>query len=93
MSKQKFDSVWEAIEDTPHQAESLKIRSKLMMTLQEHLKNSKMTQTEVAKLLGVTQPRVSDLMRGRIDLFSMESLVDMIASAGLKVEVEIKNAA
>jgi len=93
MSKQKFDSVWEAIEDTPHQAESLKIRSKLMMTLQEHLKNSKMTQTEVAKLLGVTQPRVSDLMRGRIDLFSMESLVNMIASAGLKVEVEIKNAA
>ena len=42
MSKQKFNSVWEAVEDTPHQAESLKIRSKLMMTLQEHLKNSKM---------------------------------------------------
>lgn len=93
MSKQKYDSVWEAIENTPRQAESLKIRAKLMMTLQEHLKNSKMTQTEMAKLLGVTQPRMSDLMRGKIDLFSMESLVDMIASAGLKVEIEIKNAA
>lgn len=93
MSKQRYDSVWESIEDTPHQAESLKIRAKLMMTLQEHLKKSKMTETEMAKLLGVTQPRMSDLMRGRIDLFSMESLVDMIASAGLKVEIEIMNAA
>lgn len=93
MTEQKFDSVWDAIEDTPRQAASLKMRSELMMALQEHLKGSGMTQIQAAKLLGVTQPRISDLMRGRIDLFSLESLVDMITSAGLKVELSLKAAA
>ncbi len=49
-----------------------------------------MTQAQVAKMLGVTQPRISDVMRGRIDIFSMESLVDMITSAGLRVEFSLK---
>lgn len=89
----RFKSVWDAIEDTQHTAASMKIRSQLMMALQEYLKNNKMTQTQAAKLLGVTQPRVSDLVRGRIDFFSLESLVDMIASIGLEVEISIKDAA
>jgi predicted XRE-type DNA-binding protein len=89
----KFNSVWDAIEDTPHQAVSMKIRSELMMSLQEYLRNRGLTQVKAAKLLGVTQPRVSDLMRGRIDLFSLESLVDMITSIGLEVEISIKDAA
>ncbi|SDY37879.1 helix-turn-helix domain-containing protein [Nitrosomonas sp. Nm58] len=89
----KFNSVWDAIEDTPHQAASMKIRSKLLIALQERLRNSGLTQVKAAKLLGVTQPRVSDLMRGRIDLFSLESLVDMITSIGLEVEISIKDAA
>lgn len=89
----RFKSVWDAIEDTQHTAASMKIRSQLMMALQEYLKNNKMTQTQAAKLLGVTQPRVSDLVRGRIDLFSLESLVDMITSIGLAVEISIKDAA
>ena len=93
MGKRKFDSVWEAIEDTPRQAASLKARPELMMALEEQLKSSGMTQTQAAKILGVTQPRVSDLMRGRIELFSLESLVDMITSAGLKVEFRLKKAA
>lgn len=93
MSKRKFDSVWEAIEDTPHQAASLKARSELMMALQEQLKGTGMTQAQTAKILGVTQPRISDLMRGRIELFSLESLVDMITSAGLKVEFRLRKAA
>lgn len=93
MSKKKFTSVWDAIEDTPHQAASLRARSELMIALQEHLKRSGMTQVQAAKMLGVTQPRISDLMRSRIDLFSMESLVDMITSAGLRVEFSLKKAA
>lgn len=89
----KFNSVWDAIEDTQHAAASMKIRSQLMIALQEYLKNSRMTQTQAAKLLGVTQPRVSDLMRGQIDLFSIESLVDMITNVGLEVEMKVKDAA
>ena len=93
MSRKKFDSVWDAIEDTPRQSASLKARAELMIALQEHLKAAGMTQTQAAKMLGVTQPRVSDLTRGRIELFSLESLVDMITSAGLKVEFRLKKAA
>ena len=88
----QFDSVWDAIEDTPQQAASMKLRSELLIILQQHLKDRGLTQTQAAKLLGVTQPRISDLMRGRIDLFSLESLVDMITSAGLKVELSLKAA-
>jgi predicted XRE-type DNA-binding protein len=65
MSKERFTSVWDAIEDTPRAAASMKVRSKLMIKLQETLGRQKLTQVQVAKLLGVTQPRVSDLMRGK----------------------------
>ncbi len=93
MSKNRFASVWDAIEDTEHVAASYKARSELMIALQEQLKKSDLTQVQAAKLLGVTQPRISDLMRGRIDLFSMETLVDMITSAGLKVTFKLSKAA
>lgn len=87
---EKFESVWDAIENTPQQATSMKMRSQLLMILQKHLKNSGLTQSKAAKLLGVTQPRISDLMRGKIDLFSLESLIDMVASIGLKVEISVE---
>ena len=93
MSKRKFSSVWDAIEDSPQQAASMKARSALMIELQEHIKAGGLTQIQAAGLFGVTQPRVSDLMRGKIELFSLETLVDMVASAGMKVEVRLIKAA
>jgi len=93
MSKQKFSSVWDAIEDTPQQAASMKARSALMIELQEYIKTSGMTQKQAADLFGVTQPRISDLVRGKIKLFSIESLMDMATAAGMKVEVRLKKAA
>lgn len=93
MSKQRFASVWDAIEDTPRAAASMKVRSELLITLQETLRRQKLTQVQAAKLLGVTQPRVSDLMRGKIELFSMEMLIDMLAQVGMQVKVTTRNAA
>ena len=93
MSKQKFSSVWDAIEDTPQQAASMKARSALMIELQEYIKTSGMTQKQAADQFGVTQPRISDLVRGKIELFSLESLVDMATAAGMKVELRLKKAA
>ncbi|HEY4371145.1 MAG TPA: XRE family transcriptional regulator [Burkholderiales bacterium] len=90
---QRFRSVWDALEDTPEQAESMKLRSKLMLAVQDRIRASGASQREAAKLVGVTQPRVSDLMRGRIDLFSVESLVDMLVRLGMKIEVRVKQAA
>jgi predicted XRE-type DNA-binding protein len=90
MSKQRFASVWDAIEDTPAEAESMKARAKLMNDLIAFIKKQELTQAEAAKRLGVTQPRVSDLMRGKIDLFSLDMLVNMLALVGRRVEMKVK---
>lgn len=89
MSEQRFDSVWDAIENTPQQAASMRARSELMMALQQWVKSEGMTQTAAARLFSVTQPRVSDLMRGRINLFSLDTLIDMAATAGLSPHIAI----
>ena len=93
MSKQKFQSVWDAIEDTPQLAASMRARSDLVIELTELIKRRGMTQAEAAKLFAVTQPRISDLMRGKIDLFSLDALIDMAAVAGLAPQIKIKKAA
>lgn len=91
MSKeQRFASVWDAIEDTPQQAASMRARSELMMAMQGWVKASGKTQAEAARLFGITQPRMSDLMRGKISLFSLEALMDMATVAGLEPHVTIK---
>jgi predicted XRE-type DNA-binding protein len=90
---EEFESVWDAIEDSPMQAENMKLRSALMIALQEHLAQMKLSQKAAAKVFGVTQPRISDLMRGRIDLFAIDSLVNMLATAGLHVEMQVHKAA
>jgi predicted XRE-type DNA-binding protein len=93
MSKKRFANVWDAIEDTPAQAENMKLRSALMMALKDHIARTGLSQSEAAKLLGVTQPRISDLMRGKIELFGLDTLVNMIGAAGLHIEMRISDAA
>lgn len=87
--KQRFASVWDAIEDTPQEAASMKARSALMMELSSVIQESGKTQGEAAALFGVTQPRVSDLMRGKINLFSLDTLIDMAATAGMAPMVKV----
>ena len=70
----------------PEAAEHLRIRSVLMATLSGLIQDRELTQAEAARLFRVSQPRVSDLVRGKIDLFSIDTLVDMLARAGMKVE-------
>jgi predicted XRE-type DNA-binding protein len=67
------------------EAENLRIRSELMARLARVIEERDLTQAEVARVLGVTQPRVSDLVRGKIDLFSIDMLVNLLAKAGLQV--------
>jgi len=93
MSKQQFTSVWDAIEDTPAEAENMKLRSELMVALKHYIARSEMSQQQAAQLLGVTQPRVSDLMRGKINLFGLDALVNMATAAGLHVQMTIQEAA
>ena len=90
---QHFESVWDAIEDTPAQAENMKVRSALMIALKERIEAEGLSQANAAKLFGVTQPRISDLLRGKITLFSIDTLINMLATAGLHVELHIAQAA
>jgi predicted XRE-type DNA-binding protein len=71
----------------------MKLRSALIMALTDHIARTGLSQSEAAKLLGVTQPRISDLMRGKIELFGLDTLVNMIGAAGLHVEMRISDAA
>ena len=87
--KQRFSSVWDAIEDTPQNAASMRARSGLMMSLMEVIRQQGMTQSQAAVLFGVTQPRISDLMRGKVNLFSLDTLIDMAATAGMEPTVKV----
>ena len=71
----------------PDEAAHLRIRSDLLIQLQKTISSRRLKQAEAATLLGVTQPRVSDLMRGRIDLFSVDTLIDMLARFGIRVRL------
>lgn len=93
MSEQKFNSVWDAIEDSTIEAENMKLRSALMMALKRHIERAGLSQTAAAQLFGVTQPRVSDLMRGKINVFALDTLVNMASAAGLHVEIRIEEPA
>ncbi|MBI3455010.1 MAG: XRE family transcriptional regulator [Candidatus Rokubacteria bacterium] len=75
---------------SPDEAAHLKLRSDLMLNLQKAIAARGMKQGEAAELLGVTQPRVSDLMRGRIDLFSIDTLIDMLAKLGMRAKVVLQ---
>jgi predicted XRE-type DNA-binding protein len=93
MTKKRFVSVWDAIEDTPGEAANMKTRATLMMAIAEHIERKAMTQAQAAQLFGITQPRVSDLIRGKVDLFSIDALVNMATAAGLRVELKLKSVA
>ena len=75
------------------EAENLKLRARLMVELEKHIREKRLTQKRAAERLGVTQPRISDLVRGKIDLFSVDTLITMLTQAGLKVDVKVSRAA
>lgn len=93
MTRKRFQSVWDALENSPQDAANMRLRAALMRAIQKHVRDRKLTQNDVAALFRVTQPRVSDLMRGRIDLFSIDTLVNMAAAAKLNVDVRVREAA
>jgi predicted XRE-type DNA-binding protein len=93
MKRERFESVWDAIEDDPAVRENLKLRSLLMLEIEDHIKHEGWTQAEAAKRLGVTQPRISNLMRGKINAFGLDMLVKMATAAGLRITLHIQKAA
>jgi len=86
---QTFDNVWDALEDNPVKAKNLKLRAELLTVIISRIEESELTQKETAKQLGITQPRVNALLKGKIEDFRLDSLVNLAHKLGLTVSVEI----
>ena len=93
LKRQRFANVWDAIADTPEEAANLTVRSDLMDEIEAIIKKNGWTQKEAAKRCGVTQPRINDLLRGRIARFSLDALVNIASALGRKVRVSLEDAA
>ncbi len=93
MERQSFKNVWDALADTPEAAANMTMRSDLLIAVSERIKGWNITQAEAAKRLTISQPRLNDLLRGRITNFSLDALVMLAAKAGLSVEMTINEAA
>ncbi len=89
MTRQRFGSVWDAISDTPQEAENMKARAVLMRAINDRLDEFDWSQTTAGMNLGLTQPRVSDLRRGKISKFSLDALMEIAKKVGLVVELKI----
>ncbi len=90
---EEFDNVWDALADTPEEAANLSLRSELMIKIETIVKEGGWTQAEAAKRCGVTQPRINDLLRGRIARFSLDALVNIASALGRRVTVSLDDAA
>lgn len=86
-------NIWKALENTPEDAANMRLRAQLMIEVQQFVSSSNLSQTAAARKLGLTQARLSDLMRGRIEKFSLDALVVMLARAGRSIAVRVGKAA
>lgn len=90
--KKVFANVWDAIAGTPEEAANLELRYQLMEMISGIVKQNGWTQAEAAKRCGVSQPRINDLLRGRISRFSVDALVNIAAALGRRVRVQLEAA-
>jgi|SRR5678810_5738 predicted XRE-type DNA-binding protein len=87
-----YASVWDALADTKEQAANLRARSELMQQIAEVVRDSGWTQVEAATRCGITQPRINDLLRGRVSRFSIDALVNIATALGRTVHFELQAA-
>lgn len=93
MEVQTFDSVFDALADTPAEAANMKARSELLLALKSRIRTWDMPQEAAAARLGITRPRLNDLLRGKLGKFSLDALVNLATASGLTLEIRIAEAA
>ena len=89
MEHQEYANVWDALTDSPEELANMTMRSNLLIALQQKVKSWKVTQAEAARRLGVTQPRLNDLLHSKIDKFSLDKLINLAIHAGISVRLDI----
>jgi predicted XRE-type DNA-binding protein len=90
MTDEHYNSVWDALADSPEEAENLRLRALLIRALASEVSTWDITQRQAAERLHITQPRLNDLLKGKVGKFSLDALVNMLAGADLQLEVEVK---
>ena len=93
MEVETFDSVFDALADTPGEAANMKARSELLSALKSRIRSWDMSQEAAATRLGITRPRLNDLLRGKLGKFSLDALVNLATASGLTIEIRIAEAA
>src|ERR1700747_837491 len=88
-----FANVWDALADSPEEAATLTMRSNVMIAIKAKVQGWNTTQARAARRLGITQPRLNDLLHGKINKFSLDTLLTLAARSGLEVKIEIRPAA
>jgi predicted XRE-type DNA-binding protein len=88
-----FANVWDAIEDSPEDAAIMTMRSNVMIAIKDKVGSWNTTQARAARRLGITQPRLNDLLHAKINKFSLDTLMTLASRAGLKVKIDLRPAA
>jgi predicted XRE-type DNA-binding protein len=88
-----FANVWDALEDSPEDAATMTMRSNVMIAIKDKVRSWNTTQARAARRLGITQPRLNDLLHGKINKFSLDTLMTLATRAGLKVKIDVRSAA
>lgn len=90
---QTFASIWDALAETPDEAATMRRRAELALAIGQAVEGWNLSQSQAAARLGITQPRLNDLLRGRLDRFSLDTLMALAERAGLAVEMRITRVA
>ncbi len=90
MNVETFASVFDALADTPTESANMTVRADLLLAIRERVKAWNLTQEDAATRLGLTRPRLNDLMRGKLDKFSLDALVNIAAAAGFKPHIALE---
>jgi predicted XRE-type DNA-binding protein len=88
-----FANVWDAIEDSPEEAATMTLRSNVMIAIKDEVLSWNTTQASAARRLAITQPRLNDLLNGKINKFSLDTLLTLATRAGLRVKLDVRSAA
>ncbi|MCA6259151.1 MAG: XRE family transcriptional regulator [Phenylobacterium sp.] len=93
MEEQTFENVFDALADTPAEAANLKARAEVLLALSQRVRSWNISQEAAATRLGITRPRMNDLLQGKLGKFSLDALVNLATAAGLRLEIRIADAA
>ncbi len=91
LTVETYDSVFDALAETEAEAANMTARSDLLLAIREQVRSWDLPQEQAARRLGLTRPRLNDLLRGKLDKFSLDALVNIATAAGFRLQIVLEN--